>query len=256
MQGLLEGRTAVVTGAASGNGRSIAILFAEHGADVVVADVREDPREGGLPTHEVVDQETDQGATFVECDVSSRNDLKEAVDAAGEFGGIDIMVNNAGIYERTPFLKVTEEEYDRMMAVNGKGVFLGSQVAAWRLMERGSGSIINISSLNSTVGVGHAVPYCASKGAVHAMTPAMADALGPTIRVNSIHPGAIDTAMYVERSEDQLKAIPAERAGLPEDVAGAALYLASDLSDYVTGQSIVVDGGVSTTGRSAGAREP
>ena len=252
MPELLQDKAAVVTGGASGNGRSIAELFAEHGADVVVADIREDPREGGTPTHEKIPEETDSDAVFVKCDVSRIGDLEKAVETADQFGGIDVMVNNAGIYERTSFLDVTEDDYERMMAINGKGVFFGSQIAARRFLDKGSGNIVNISSLNSTVGVGHAVPYCGSKGAVHAMTPAMADALGPDIRVNSIHPGAINTAMYVERSEEELKLIPAERPGLPEDVAGAALYLASDLSAYVTGQSVVVDGGISTTNRSIG----
>jgi len=123
---LLAERTAVVTGAASGNGRSIALSFADHGADVVVADVREHPREGGRPTHEVIEDDAKASATFVDCDVAEREDLETAVDAAEAFGGIDVMVNNAGILRETSFLDVSEAEYREVMDVNVGGVYFGA----------------------------------------------------------------------------------------------------------------------------------
>lgn len=253
---MLSDKTAVVTGAASGNGREIARQFAREGADVVVADIREEPREGGTPTHERIRDETDSGATFVDCDVSSRSDIEESVDAAEEFGGIDIMVNNAGVFRAEEFFEVTEAEFDQFMDINVKGVFFGAQVAGERLAEQGSGSIINLSSSAGLEGAGPHVTYCASKGAVRLMTYALADALGPAgVRVNNIHPGAIDTQMLTddvaivgsEEGEALQQAIPSRRFGTPEDVAGAALFLASDHSEYVNGASLTVDGGLTNT---------
>jgi len=249
MSTLLEGRTAVVTGAASGNGRSIARTFADHGADVVVADVRAEPRKSGTPTHELIEQETDQRATFIECDVTSLSDVRDAVDAADAFDGIDVMVNNAGILKMGPITELTEEEYDAVMGVNAKGVFFGCKAAAERM--DGGGNIINISSTAGIVGGGENSIYCASKGAVRLLTYSLADELGPEIRVNAIHPGTTDTQMVTEdieimgtdKVEEQTQSIPLRRFGRPEDVADTAVYLASNLSEYVTGESILVDGG-------------
>lgn len=248
---------AVVTGASSGNGRAIAHTFAEHGADVVVADIRERPRaEDGLPTHELIEEETDQEAMYMNCDVSNVADIEDAVAASTEFGGLDVMVNNAGILGFDEFTDVTEAEYDQLMDVNVKGVFFGCQFAAKQMRKTGGGSIINMSSIDGLLGDGDVVPYCTSKGAVKLMTYAIADALGPDdIRVNAIHPGLIETAMTTRDSEgyrdSDLAArtadFPRGRPGRPQDIADAALYLASDLSDYVTGESLVVDGGFAHT---------
>lgn len=123
---MLTNDTAVVTGAASGNGRAIAQRFAEHGADVVIADIQEEPRQGGQPTHELVSDEHDISAKFVETDVTDTDDLDAAVEAAEEFGGIDHMVNNAGIFRAEEFLEVTEEEYQFLMDINTRGVFFGA----------------------------------------------------------------------------------------------------------------------------------
>lgn len=252
MSELLTETVAVVTGAASGNGRQIARLFADHGADVVIADVREEPREGGVPTHEVIPKESNQRATFVECDVTDRSDIEASLDAATAFGNIDVMVNNAGIFRREEFLEVKEDEFDRLMDINVKGVFFGAQEAAQRMIENGGGSIINLSTVAGLQGSGDAVTYSTSKGAVRLMTYALADALGPQgIRVNAIHPGIIETAMTTddiqvvgtEEGERLKETQPTRRFGTPEDVAGAALYLASDLADYVNGESLTVDGG-------------
>lgn len=254
--GLEIGDCAVVTGASSGIGREIALRFAEYGADVVVADVRERPREGSRPTTDYLEAETDANAVFVECDVTDRNDVNAAVAAADEFGGVDIMVNNAGVLVATPFLDTDEATYDRMMDVNVKGTFFGSQAAAERMLSDDGGTIINLSSVSGLEGSGSRVVYCASKGAIRLFTYALADALGPEgIRVNAIHPGAIDTMQAREDSgvigdntDEYLDRVPLGRVGTPGDIADAALYLASDLAEYVNGESLVVDGGRFTSG--------
>jgi NAD(P)-dependent dehydrogenase (short-subunit alcohol dehydrogenase family) len=259
MSELLTGKTAVVTGAASGNGRQISLALARHGTDVVVADIQSEPREGGVPTHEKIAEEidTDTDATYVECDVTDTNDLEAAVDAAEEFGGVEIMVNNAGVFRDEEFLDVTEEDYYQLMDINSKGVFFGSQAAAKRMTNRDrGGSIINISSVAGLEGSGEYVTYCASKGAVRLMTYALASTLGPDgIRVNAIHPGIIETTMTTEDvpivgtdlGDQFLETVPLRRNGQPEDVADAAVLLASDLASYVSGTSFVVDGGMTNT---------
>ncbi|MFC5972109.1 SDR family oxidoreductase [Halomarina salina] len=257
MDHLLDGQTAVVTGATSGIGRAIATRFAEQGADVVVADLREQPRETGRPTHEYIREETDRRATFVECDVRDPAALERAVAAADAFGEIDVMVNNAGVFHAESFLTAEEAEFDRVFETNVKGTYFGSQAAARRLVEQGQGSIVNLSSTAGLYGVGDYVAYSASKGAIRLMTYALADGLGPSgVRANVIHPGVIETAMTREDSEVIDTAageafrerVPLDAFGRPEDVADAALYLASDLASYVTGESLVVDGGVHSTG--------
>ncbi|MWG33396.1 SDR family oxidoreductase [Halomarina oriensis] len=252
MSRLLGGSTVVVTGGASGNGRAIALTVAEYGADVVVADRRRDPREGGRPTDELVASETDGRATFVECDVTSLDDVREAVGAADEFGGIDVMVNNAGIIKMGHITDLTVEDYEAVMGVNARGVFLGCKAAAERMMEGDGGSIVNVSSTAGIVGVPNNSIYCASKGAVRLLTYALATELGPDIRVNAIHPGTTETQMVTsdveivgtEKGERQQESIPLRRFGRPNDVADSVVYLSSDLASYVTGASLVVDGGV------------
>jgi NAD(P)-dependent dehydrogenase (short-subunit alcohol dehydrogenase family) len=260
MSQLLTNQTAVVTGGASGIGRMIALTFADHGADVVVADIRETPRGGGEPTHEQITTDTDRTGVFVECDVTERADLEAAVDAAEEVGGLDIMVNNAGIHSETPFLEITEEEYDQLIDINVKGVFFGAQVAGERLIENDDGgTIINMASLAADRGAAYQTIYTASKGAVKSLTYALADFFGGHgVRVNAIKPSFTETQMLEQGGmgegkagkrlqEAMLGATPAGRFGQPEEIATVALFLASDLSSYVNGESILVDGGLGNT---------
>lgn len=248
MSDRLAGETALVTGASSGIGRAIALRFAEEAADVVVADVRRDPREGGTPTDELI-----ADATFVETDVSDPAAVETAVNQAlATYGGLDVMVNNAGVYPgNQPIETVEEVDYDWVLDVNLKGVYFGSRFAAEAMRESGGGSIINISSIAGLVGFGGATVYSASKGGVTNLTRSLAVELGSDgVRVNAIDPGVIETAMTTEDAPivgSMTDQIPLGHDGQPEDVAAAALFLASDDAAYVTGHNLVVDGGYTAT---------
>ena len=258
MSGQLSERVAVVTGGASGNGRAICQRFADEGAAVVVADRQEEPRQGGTPTHELV-REAGGEAEFLECDVSQRDDLQEAIETAAALGGVDVMVNNAGIFRSEKFLEVREDDLQQFLDVNIKGVFFGTQVAAASMLESDTaGSIVNMSSIGAIRALGAYPSYDLTKGAVASLTYSLADRFGGDgIRVNAIMPGIVGTAM----TEDDVpivgtdhgqqyaeSSIPLERFGEPEEIADTALFLASDQSSYVNGESLVVDGGVTHTG--------
>lgn len=249
---LLEGRVAVVTGGSSGIGRGIARQFAAYGADaVVVADVREEPKEGGTPTHVLLPEETQTAAMFVDCDVTRRDGLEAAMDAAEAYGGVNVMVNNAGLWRAESFLDVSEADYQQLLDVNLKGAFFGAQVAAERMVEEGDGgSIINVSSVAGLFGNGNWPTYAASKGGLTTLTYSLAHGLADhEIRVNAIHPGGIETKIAgddttgPEQAEAFLQTVPLGRYGQPEEIGDAAVFLASDLASYVTGESLVVDGG-------------
>lgn len=254
---LLANKVAVVTGAASGNGRAIALAFAREGAKaVVVADLRADPREGGQPTHELIAAETQTKAVFVSCNVTKPAEVEAAVAAADAFGGVDVMVNNAGIAMAPgsggDLLTATETQFDLMMSVNVKGVYFGCQAAAKRMLPKGSGSIIIMSSVSGIQGDGGDAIYNTTKGAVRLMTYGLAASLGPKgIRVNAIHPGVIKTAMTTfdapivggPMEAMMLPLIPMGRFGEPKEIGDAAVYLASDMASYVNGASLIVDGG-------------
>jgi NAD(P)-dependent dehydrogenase (short-subunit alcohol dehydrogenase family) len=251
MAGLLEGRTAVITGAASGNGRAIALAFAREGAAVVVADIRQEPREGGVPTHQLLQQQGSR-SVFVHCDVTRPDQLEMAMQAALQLGGLDILVNNAGILTKQSVLEASEDDFERMMNINVKSIYFATQAAARQMVPRGGGSIINLSSIAGMRGTGGYALYCTSKGAIRHMTYALADELGPHgIRVNALHPGIIETQMNLtddpligtQAGDHYLNLIPLRRWGQPLEVADTAVFLASDLARYVTGASLVVDGG-------------
>ena len=249
--GSLKGKRALITGGASGIGRATALLFAREGAAVSVVDLDE------VGARAVVHKIVDHGgqAIFVRCDVSLAADCQRAVQqTVGELGGLDILFNNAGIIRRATVIDTTEEEWDRVMAVNVKSIFLLSKYAIPVMAQAGGGVIINTASGWGLVGGRRAVSYCASKGAVVNMTRAMAlDHGEQNIRVNCICPGDTNTAMLrneaqqLGASEEDFLAEaadrPLRRIGRPEEIAQAALYLASDASSFVTGTSLVVDGG-------------
>ncbi|WP_420452927.1 SDR family NAD(P)-dependent oxidoreductase [Ilumatobacter sp.] len=247
----LSGRTAVITGASSGIGRRIALACAQHGASVVVSDVEESPRDGGQPTADEIADRFGTEAAFVRWDVTDLDGAEAVMDAADGFGGVDVCVNNAGLFRGTPFLETTVEDYDQLMDVNVKGVFFAAQAAARRMVGRG-GSIINMSSVAGMQGAAGFSVYNTTKGAVRLLTKGLAAELGPIgIRVNAIHPGVVETSMTVDdvplargdAAEMYSGMVPLGRLGHPTDIAGVAVFLASDLARYVNGASIVVDGG-------------
>lgn len=251
---LLSEATAVVTGGASGIGRAIARTFGEQGADVVVADLQETPGDDAdaTPTHQLINDETDAAATFVECDVSVPEDIERAIDAASELGTLDVLVNNAGIFNPGDFFETTPEEYEQTQKVNAQSMYFASQRAAMEMADTGGGRIVNISSIAGILGNGRYVKYTMSKGAVRMLTYSLADYLGQhDIRVNAVHPGSIDTGIVEDDDEAMRKAeklIPSGRVGSPEEVANAVLFLASPMSSYVNGESLIVDGGYTNTG--------
>ena len=254
MAGLVDGKVAVVTGAASGIGRAAAFALAREGARaVIVADVRKDPREGGTPTQDALGEQGCEGR-FVQCDVSRPADLVAAVAAADEFGGIDIMVNNAGIVIPKDFLDITESDYDRQMDINAKGAFFGTQAAARRMVEKGGGVIVNVSSILGMAGSAGVAAYSTSKGAIKLMTYSAAQALAPKgIRVNAIHPGVITTELVTgdfglpAEMAAQVFPIPLGRPAGPDEIGDAIVLLCSDHARYMTGSSLLVDGGLLNT---------
>lgn len=251
MTELLSGKTAVVTGAASGIGRGIALTLAEHGANIVVADINEEPQTSGtIPTIEAIEDQTDVRCAFVECDVRNRADLVDAADLAEELGILDVWVNNAGIVHFVDFFETEEDDFLTLMDINLKGVFFGSQVAGERMLDHGGGSIINISSTTAEQGFVEpgSILYGTAKGGVKSMTFGLADLMGPDVRVNAIQPGFTDeTGLAENQTDEHARSRAAEtamdRLGLPQDVGNVAVFLASDLSSYITAQGIYVDGG-------------
>jgi len=254
MDNLLNGKVAVVTGGASGIGRSIARLFAEHGAAVVVADLQAAPREGDdPPIHEVIQEQLGGEARYVACDVTNPDQVADVMAAADDMGGVDILINNAGVFRQHDFLSMTAEDFNFVMDINVKAAFFVAQAAAQRMVEQGAGVILNLSSVAGIQGSAGFTTYCASKGAVRLFTYALAAELGPQgVRVNALHPGLIDTKMTTddvpvvgsEMGEGFKQQIPMGRFGHPDEMAKAALFLASDMSSYMQGASLVADGGL------------
>lgn len=244
----LRNKVAIVTGAASGNGRGIALRLAEEGAKIVVADVSE---AGAYETVGMIEAAGGQ-AVVVRADVSQREQVEAMVKATlGRFGQVDTLVNNAGVETLIPFLELPEAEWDRILSVNLKGPFLCSQAVAREMVKAGrGGKIVNIASINSAIALANQAHYVSSKGGLLMLTKAMAVDLAPhSINVNAVGPGVIETAMTANslsnpaRREMFLNRIPLKRIGQPRDVANAVLFLVSDEADYITGTILYVDGG-------------
>src|SRR5205807_5238514 len=248
----LDGKVALITGGASGMGASMARIFAGEGAKVVVADVLEE--EGKKVVADIT--QANGAAIFRRLDVTSEAEWKATVDATiAEFGKLDILVNDAGLSGSAVEDLFDTATWDRLMAVNARGVFLGMKFAIPLMKAAGGGSIVNISSISGITGQHHVhVAYNASKGAVRTLTKAAAVQHGAdNIRINSVHPGLMPPMRSSKRTADpevrarMLRQVPMGRAGRVEEVANAVLFLASDEASYITGAELWVDGGYLAT---------
>ena len=246
--GRLDGKVVLISGGARGQGAAEARIFAQEGAKVVIGDVLD--AEGTSVAAGIAESGGD--ALFVHLDVTDEEDWRSAIAAAvSSFGKLDVMVNNAGIWRRGRVEDTTVEDWDTVMDVNAKGVFLGTKQAIPEMRKAGGGSIINISSTAGLVGGPRSSAYTASKGAVRLFTKATAIQYAKEgIRANSIHPGPIETAMIQQvwqgdeqNREEAIARTPLGRIGTPEDIAYGALFLASDESSFMTGSELVIDGG-------------
>lgn len=255
----LHGKSVVVTGGAQGIGRGIALRLAEEGASVTVGDLN---LKGAQETASVIESAGGR-ANAVEVDVVDREAVRAMLDTAGEaFGGVDVVFNNAGFNQPMPFLEVSRDNWDAVVGVNGWGVLLGTQEAAKKMIAQGGGGkIINTASIASRQGYASFVSYSASKFAVVAITQAGARALAShDITVNAFAPGVVDTPLWEQLDRDLMDIGDAERPGqafeefssgilrgraaTPADIAGTAVFLASSDSDYMTGQVVMIDGGM------------
>ena len=245
--GRLDGKVALISGGARGQGAVEARLFCSEGAKVVSGDILD--AEGAALQREL--RGAGHDASYVHLDVTKEDDWQAAVALAeSRYGKLDVLVNNAGILIRKPVEETTVEEWDHLMAINVRGVFLGTKAAIPAMRRAGGGSIVNISSVAGLVATRDSAAYAASKGAVRLFTKTIAvDHVADGIRCNSVHPGPIRTDMIREMVADEevwrdrLTRLPMKRAGEPEEVAYAVLFLASNESSYMTGSELVVDGG-------------
>ncbi len=246
----LKNKVAIITGARRGMGRIHALTLAKAGAKVVVSDISEED------CQKVVDEIEKSGGKglSIKCDVSKKEEVDKMVkETVEKFGKVDILVNNAGICQFKPFLELTEKEWNRTLDINLKGYFLCAQAVAKEMAKQKSGVIVNIASVamgQQGIGMPNIVHYCASKGGIVAMTEALAVELASyNIRVNAIAPGMVETPMIdpIKKDPKQQEAIltrlPMHRVGRAEEVSNLVLFLASDQSSYMTGSTVVIDGG-------------
>ena len=244
--GRLDGKVAIISGGARGQGEVEAKLFAKEGAKVVLGDLLDDE---GRQVEAAIRQAGGE-ATYVHLDVTQEADWQEAVQTAvSRYGKLDILVNNAGILRRDGIEETTKELWDTILAVNATGVFLGTKYAIPEMRKAGGGSIVNISSISGMIALGGPA-YNASKGAVRVFTKVTAvHHADDNIRCNSVHPGPVRTPMTESTYSDpdmlaqRLRSMPLGRIGTSEDIAYGVLYLASDEAAYVTGSELVIDGG-------------
>lgn len=247
----LENKVAIITGAASGQGAAEARLFAKEGAKVVATDMND-----ALLNEVVAEINAEFGdvAIAIKHDVAQEDNWVEVINqAVAKFGKIDVLVNNAGVSGRVHDLdSITLDEWNFVMNINALGNFLGIKYVVPKMKENEGGSIVNISSIAGINGYGMLTPYAASKGASRLLAKGGANQLGPdNIRVNSVHPGFIETPMVAEYTQNEESRkylesqIPLRRIGKPEDVANVVLFLASDESSFITGTEIIIDGGQS-----------
>ena len=246
--GRLEGKVILISGGAKGQGATESIMFAGEGAKIIIGDILDDE---GLKVESQI-RELGGDATFVHLDVTQESDWGNAVKTAiSSYGGLNVLVNNAGILIRKSIEDTTVEDWDRIMSINAKGVFLGTKAAIPALREAGGGSIINISSTAGLVSSSSgSASYTATKGAVRLFTKSTAIQYAKDgIRCNSVHPGPIETDMIHQSITDpnamalRMEKLPMGRLGKPEEVANGVLYFASDESSFVTGSELVIDGG-------------
>lgn len=244
---MLTSKVALMTGAGSGIGRASAVLFARHGARVLVADINEP---GGLETVSMIRNNAGD-ADFVRTDVGRMEDVEKMVETGfTRFGRLDIIHSNAAAHVPGSATEIGEDDWDRTQAVCLKATWMIAKCAVPRMLKQGGGVIVITGSVHSIRGYAHYASYQAAKGGLLGLTRSLAADYAPTIRVNVILPGAVVTGMWQgvpDAERERLAAIaPLRRNGTPEDIANAALFLASDMSSYITGTSLVVDGGLTS----------